>query len=1143
MILIFSLSFVILFISRSSAENRTSNRIFKLPRLNVHTDHLYLQKSREHRLLCRIESGWPGARFSGEVKWFKGGVPIAELKKLKEGEIIERSSTLLIHSGRPYVEGNYQCKAEIEGVRLSNNRRVTVNLISAPLKLKRARITRFTDVEPKIVNAELGSVARIPCDGMPDVIPGPAAIDFQKGEDDESLTVVTDKNDFWVTPTGMQLRAKKYEYAGTYYCIAGNVYTNATRKSRTPVHLKISRKLEVKNPKPQIVYPTTETSLKNPIVVDINRVRSALLECIISNAQITWIRYNSLDGSYQKINIGHDDSSKFRLRFDNLEINWVDETDRGIYVCEGRPNVLRIPANGSFPETGSDQFPKVFYSLRVHSPTNVQLDIGQLRVDKTWQLNCLAQNVEYEIPIVYINGDALQDAMDKLGVPPSTNFYKNPVQVTLTANTILSGSVQCISTPAMDEAEIYGDSLEKGRSINLYVDNSEQMQVNLITQGPQNVTATVGETAILTCAVHQKAGQFYWIKDKNIVDIVHGHVRSFKDKLFIYDVLFSDAGWYTCEATDADNMSRKIRASAYLTVLPNTTQEAEAEGAAEQKAENEELNGTTIAPTPAHAFINISLIPFTMDVPRASVTGRSVRLNWSYAEHHPVAVNITGFKVELKTEYSEWVVTEQLPSHVRGTTIGALVPGTRYKFRVMTMFSGHPSVNSFPTDWVLIEQTEDGIMLPPEPKIEKLTAKSDSSLQLRWKTVVTFAANNAPKKFLVSYGKSSSSQTNTIEVDGNTTQTVIADLEPSTEYRVSVTAENAAGRSPRSQPVYARTHVKYRITSPRSDNATSFFGWVHHKTESAWLSLDSNTVIITMISLLLAGATAFIICVLCCTAKTRRKRITKAAKGKFADTSHRIFNEQLVLKQRLHYNNKRFRRREKDDDEYSPLKSSQMDNHSDSPTSLQNFNFELKTSLKPNLYGEYQNYYNEDAMTTSALINGKRSSSGTNAIQVSTPIMPVERRSANYGELMLCSDSPENSSTPLCAQRSSSKYDGSLYRESASSVGGTSISNLDTNSAVMTLTADKPPVIMRPINQSPVSASTEEERRNGSASRSSQAFPSDRVLQTFKPGSRNTISFLSATLDQKHSNGNISRDGIFASNSELKPINSRYSIT
>lgn len=59
-----------------------------------------------------------------------------------------------------------------------------------------------------------------------------------------------------------------------------------------------------------------------------------------------------------------------------------------------------------------------------------------------FQLSCLALNLHYEIPMVYMNGLALIDAMDQLGVPPHTNFYTNPINATLTSSVALSGSVQ-----------------------------------------------------------------------------------------------------------------------------------------------------------------------------------------------------------------------------------------------------------------------------------------------------------------------------------------------------------------------------------------------------------------------------------------------------------------------------------------------------------------------------------------------------------------------------------------------------------------------------------------------------------------------------------------------------------------------------
>ena len=64
----------------------------------------------------------------------------------------------------------------------------------------------------------------------------------------------------------------------------------------------------------------------------------------------------------------------------------------------------------------------------------------------------------------------------------------------------------------MDEAEVYGSGLERGRAANVYIDNREQMQVNLITHGPQNNTVSVGETAVLKCEVSTRATTLLWIK-------------------------------------------------------------------------------------------------------------------------------------------------------------------------------------------------------------------------------------------------------------------------------------------------------------------------------------------------------------------------------------------------------------------------------------------------------------------------------------------------------------------------------------------------------------------------------------------------------------------------------------------------------
>lgn len=62
--------------------------------------------------------------------------------------------------------------------------------------------------------------------------------------------------------------------------------------------------------------------------------------------------------------------------------------------------------------------------------------------EENFQLSCLALNLHYEIPMVYINGVPLVIAMNQLGFSMQTNFYTNPINATLTPNVALSGSVQ-----------------------------------------------------------------------------------------------------------------------------------------------------------------------------------------------------------------------------------------------------------------------------------------------------------------------------------------------------------------------------------------------------------------------------------------------------------------------------------------------------------------------------------------------------------------------------------------------------------------------------------------------------------------------------------------------------------------------------
>lgn len=57
-------------------------------------------------------------------------------------------------------EGDYQCSAIVRNIVLTPDHRVDSRLVSAPLKLRRARITKFERYEAPIVRVKQGQVNR-----------------------------------------------------------------------------------------------------------------------------------------------------------------------------------------------------------------------------------------------------------------------------------------------------------------------------------------------------------------------------------------------------------------------------------------------------------------------------------------------------------------------------------------------------------------------------------------------------------------------------------------------------------------------------------------------------------------------------------------------------------------------------------------------------------------------------------------------------------------------------------------------------------------------------------------------------------------------------------------------------------------------
>lgn len=1087
-----------------SAEERT----FKLPRLILHADQFYLIRKKEVDLSCQIEPGWREATMS-DVQWMKDGVAIEDIAgKNGHGEYIIEGPTLRILSGRYHDEGDYQCSALIQRVRLKNSYYVNTRLVSAPVKLRRARITKFDKVLPETVSVLQGHIARLPCSGMPDVIPGPPLIWFEKEGNETALGLSGDSR-FLATPAGMQVGLARFSDSGNYYCVVKNMFTNQTRKSPYAVQLEVHPRRNSKQ-NPTLIYPSKISSPSTPIVVDVVKGQTVLLECIIAYAKIVWTRGFTESSGPKGSSFGTgisltNDKAKFRLLWGNLRIREVNEGDSGTYACE---------SSSVFSEGDVDGYPKVFYKVQVHAPTDVQLILGQLGPDKSWQLSCLALNLHYEIPMVYMNGLALIEAMDKLGIPPHTNFFTNPINVTLSSGSAPSGSVQCMSRPAMVEAEVYGIGLERGRAMNVYVDNLAGQgnltgqEINLISQGPENSTRTVGETATLTCVKKFGARTSIWIKDNKRVSLYGGRTKLIgSGSLQITDIKPEDEGWYTCEVTDYNR--HKTKSSAYLKVLLRTEQ-------------NDGLNEDVVGDSKKTADVQDpsgvnKTAPFVLAAPKAFVTGRNIRMHWTLPETVADKRRVESFKVESRTEDGEWTDVDELAPHVKAKTIRALTPGNRYQFRVSALLSGRMSVVSEPTEWLLVEPSAGGITLPSEPQMWKMVAESDTSLRLQWNHS-SLAPVDVPRKFIISYGKTSTEHMQTMETDGRVRQVVIRNLDPSSEYKATVIAENEAGRSQPSQAAYARTNATLVASAVNANSTSLLMLFIHSFSRAS--NWNMGAVAIALVTALVTLLLLLTCCFLWCSVRQKHaKKVAKAAKGKFVDTSHRIFNEQRVQKTRLYHDVAAMSVLIDDVDECSPLKSMHTEDRPTSVASLKSFPFGKDAVTMPNLYGGNCTYYNDDQDPSSDLTQFQLMSGYAGA----TKRIPAYNDIGDIGmNMSVCNGGSQYYSRdevvrPRCSPRRLIKVvDPTCPGSVVHSPPDSSPSVTDSNSAAGGVISTGS-VAPRPFSRSPVTESVEDDcLRIEVSSRNSQISSNDsRFLHTFKSNTPNTTSFICGTFGRR----------------------------
>lgn len=150
-----------------------------MPELYVSTNATYLLRGSTTQLDCMIHDynkEWVEA-YLDRIYWMKDGTPISELID-EHTELVEKDASLTIVRATHFAEGEYQCSAIVRQIKLASDTIVDSRLVSAPVKLRRARITKFERYTVERIKVKAGEVARLPCLGLPDVIPGKYKYNF-----------------------------------------------------------------------------------------------------------------------------------------------------------------------------------------------------------------------------------------------------------------------------------------------------------------------------------------------------------------------------------------------------------------------------------------------------------------------------------------------------------------------------------------------------------------------------------------------------------------------------------------------------------------------------------------------------------------------------------------------------------------------------------------------------------------------------------------------------------------------------------------------------------------------------------------------------------------------------------------------------
>ncbi|CEF59523.1 Immunoglobulin subtype domain and Immunoglobulin-like domain and Immunoglobulin-like fold domain-containing protein [Strongyloides ratti] len=739
-----------------------STGILRLPELRIDaTSHYLFKEVLPITLECNLYSAnkySPSYKLDDPIIW-----PVFWFK---DGFRVEKKDGYYAYDGKLNItnlklkEGNYQCAGHVENIKL-NVGYVGTDLVSPPLKLIRTRTSKFFYKTKKktLIHCFQRSNTRIPCEGLPHIVPNPYLLWFEKDDNPRIKYGIPPYNKRHVaTQSGLQIYNVSISDGGKYSCKVKNLYTNQTRKNYKPVILKVNPGIQPEYTITKKYEDYAERKYMEPKYIKIHTSinSSILLECYLLGLETRWIweKHGSLPPETEMIG-------------SNLKFKRIIEKYSGNYTCESiNPGVTE----------------KVYYSIIVHKPSFVSFDISSISNGNMWIFHCLSRNLIYEVPLMYLESVDLSQTMtrNKKYIPL---FYSNPITFNGTTEEF-KGSIQCMSRPSMEEGEVYGQNLNVGKTINylLVPKNIRNYPLSIYNV---NQTRYTGESVEIYCYTGGDRYTFTFNGESlsNLRNHFGGRDKWNREYTIITNLNEKDQGWYSCRTRSFSTRFEKVNRF-YLTVYDIS-----------QRKIHMEINKRLKLREEQQLFFETYLKTSYLEVPFIDYDFDDIRLFWDINTiNENIIQNFTSIAILTKSfgERSKWEVDCVVP--INETSVILNRKNGIFKIKMQAIKNDRSLLNSPESKWINFGDSPNEYLYSRKNIMYGLTyfgvkPINDSEIQLVWIFTDNYIIGDNLKHQLM-YQKLDNipkDYKSTLQEDyfeSNSTQLILGNLLSNTTYRI-----------------------------------------------------------------------------------------------------------------------------------------------------------------------------------------------------------------------------------------------------------------------------------------------------------------------------------------------------------------------